>query len=328
MAAIEQNYKLDFNDFSLHIYVIGGKNGDGEGILVLFLNGTKVVRSISVDCCKAVVNGTDCNLLNGILGHYGVKKIDCFVWTHPHDDHSEGLEDLIDKYHKKGSIAVLPKQIYGTGIDIVNIKPMSNKVLKKFNSAFKKMNLKSIDCQRRERRCVYSFDMEDTITENVKSVRLYCLTPIDFMLDDRRRKDKDLADSQLNDISLSLILDVDGYCFFFGGDAPDKALKETDTNYLYGCKWIKIPHHGSKTSQRIVQYFNKQVDSAVTASFLSCQLPCNSVMAKYSAITNRVYVTQKTKNDPKDFGMVKYVYTFKNSGVQLGITRYGNAYKY
>lgn len=328
MATIEQNYKLDFNDFSLHIYVAGGKNGDGEGILVLFFDGENVIRSISIDCCKATVNGTDCNLLNSLLKHYKVEKIDCFVWTHPHDDHSTGLEELIEKYHRKSSIAVIPKQIYGNDNDIVNMKPLSKNVLKKFNGRFKRKSLISTDCHSGEKRCVYSFVMEDTITGEIKKVSLYCLTPMDFMLDDKRRNNKKISDSLLNDISLSLILDVDGYCYFFGGDAPDKSIKESDTDYLYGCKWIKIPHHGSKTAKGIVPYFNKNIDSAVAASFLTCQLPCKSVMDKYAAITNQVYVTQKTKTDSKDFGMIRYVYSFKNSGVQLNITRYGNAYKY
>jgi beta-lactamase superfamily II metal-dependent hydrolase len=328
MDIIENTYKFDFNDFSIHIYIVGGKNGDGEGILVLFMDGDKVIRSISMDCCKANVRGVECNLLNSLLDHYNVKKIDCFVWTHPHDDHSNGLDELIEKYHRKNSIAVIPKQIYGTENDIVNMKPMSKNVLKKFNSRFKKKNLKSIDCQCQEKRCVYSFYLEDIISGNIKSIKLYCLTPMDFLLDDKRRSSRKLSDSLLNDISLSLILDVDGYCYFFGGDAPDKTLKEVDMNYLYGCKWIKIPHHGSKTSRGIVQCFNKNVDSAVTASFLTCQLPSKDVLNKYKDITKQIYITQKAKNDVCDFGMVRYIYSFRNLGVQVNITRYGNAYKY
>lgn len=328
MAILENTYKFDFNDFSIHIYIVGGRNGDGEGILVLFMDRDKVIRSISMDCCKANVSGVECNLLNSLLDHYKVKKIDCFVWTHPHDDHSNGLDELIEKYHRKNSIAVIPKQRYGTDNDIVNIKPMSKKVLKKFISRFKKKKLRSIDCQCQEKRCVYSFYLEDTISGEIKSIKLYCLTPMDFLLDDKIRSSKKLSDSLLNDISLSLILDVDGYCYFFGGDAPDKTLKEVDMDYLYGCKWIKIPHHGSKTSKKIVQYFNKNVDSAVTASFLTCQLPSKTVLDKYQDITKQVYITQKAKNDVCDFGMVRYIYSFRNLGVQVNITRYGNAYKY
>lgn len=328
MDILENTYKFDFNDFSIHIYVVGGKNGDGEGILVLFMDRDKVIRSISMDCCKANVSGVECNLLNSLLDYYKVKNVDCFVWTHPHDDHSNGLDELIEKYHRKNSIAVIPKQIYGTDNDIVNMKPMSKKVLKKFISRFKKKKLRSIDCQCQEKRCVYSFYLEDTISGDIKSIKLYCLTPMDFLLDDKLRSSKKISDSFLNDISLSLILDVDGYCYFFGGDAPDKTLKEVDMNYLYGCKWIKIPHHGSKTSKEIVQYFNKNVDSAVTASFLTCQLPNKDVLDQYQNITKQVYITQKAKNDVCDFGMVRYIYSFRNLGVQVNITRYGNAYKY
>ena len=328
MVIIDNKLKVDFNNFSIQIYVIGGQNGNGEGILILFLNGSDVIRTITMDSCTAVINGTECNLLDKLLQHYHVKKIDCFVWTHPHDDHSNGLVRLVDTYYRKGSIGVIPKQIYGTNHDIVNMRQLSNKVLKKINSKFNKKNIKSIDCQSNEKRCVYSFELEDSITGQTKDVNLYCLTPIDFMLDDKRRQQKKISDSLLNDISLSLILDVDGYCFFFGGDAPDKSLKESDTSSLYGCKWIKIPHHGSKTAKKVIQFFNGEVDSAVTASFLTQQLPSKDVLDKYKDITKQIYVTQKTKKDVSAFGMIGYLYSFRDSGVQLKITRYGNAYKY
>lgn len=328
MAVVNTNIKLDFNDFSLLIYVAGGEKGEGEGILILFLNQEQVIRTISMDCCKATVNGTDCNILHSLLIRHKVKKIDCFVWTHPHDDHSNGLDELIECHYRKGSIGILPKQIYGTNNDIVNMKAMSKRVLNKFNTKFRKKSLKSIDCQSREKRCVYSFGMEDVITGEVKSVRLYCLTPMDFLLDDKRRNNKKISDSLLNDISLSLVLDVDGYCYFFGGDATDKTLKETDWDYLYQCRWVKIPHHASKSTKKVMQHFNNTIDSAVAASFLRCRLPDTNVLNQYKKKTNQLYVTQKNTVDMFEFGMVGYLYSFRDSAVQLKITRYGNAFKY
>ncbi len=328
MAIVDNCLKLDINEFAIQIFVVGGKKGNGEGVLILFLKGSEVIRTISMDCCTTEVNGVECNLIAKLLVHFHVKKIDCFVWTHPHDDHSCGFESLVDKYYRKGSIGVIPKQIYGTDNDVVNMRPMSKKVLKKINTKFDKKNLKSIDCQPKEKRSVYSFSIEDSLTGQTRNVNLYCLTPIDFMLDDKRRKQKKISDSLLNDISLSMILDVDGFCFFFGGDAPDKSLKESEISSLYGCKWIKIPHHASKTAQNIVPFFNSEVDSAVTAAFLTQQLPNKVVLDKYKKVTKQIYVTQKTKEDASAFGMIGYRYTFIDSCVQLKITRYGNAYKY
>ena len=328
MASISNNVKINFNDFSLLIYVVGGQNGNGEGILILFLRKEQVIHTISIDCCKAKVKDKECNLIDALLRHHNAKKIDCFVWTHPHDDHSEGLDKLIETYYKKGCIGIIPKQIYGTDNDIVNIKPLSKQVLKKFNSKFSKKNLKSIDCQCQEKRLVHSFNLEDSLSDQIKTVRLYCLTPIDFKLDEKRRKNAKISDSQLNEISLSLILDVDGYCFFFGGDVPDTVLKETEKSSLYSCRWIKIPHHGSYSTVKSIQYFNRNIDSAVTTSFLKQDLPKDDVLKKYKNITSQIYITQKSQKDVHDFGMVSYAYSFKDSNVQLKVVRYGNAYKY
>lgn len=162
MDKLERPYVLSIDDFSVHIYVVGGEKGEGEGILILFLNGSEVMHTITIDCCKAVY----------------------------------------------------------------------------------------------------------------------------------------------------------------------KTLKETNTAELNRCRWIKIPHHGSKTAKNAVQFFNHNVDSAVTTSFLSCNLPCDEVLRQYKNTTSKIYVTQKDKNAKSDFGMVRYEYSFKNSSVQLKITRFGNAYKY
>lgn len=324
----EGNIKLDLNEFSLQIFLIGGGKGDGEGILILFLSKDEVFRTISIDCCKAVISGTESNLLEKVLKSFKVDKIDCFVWTHPHEDHTKGLDTLIDSFYRKSSIGVLPKQIYGNDNDIVKMKDYPMTVLKKFNSKFKKKNLKSIDCQCKEMCSVYAFNIEDTLTGHIASVQLYCLTPMAFLLDDKRRTGKKISDTYLNDISLSLILDIDGYSFFFGGDASDKTLKECNTDSLYKCRWIKVPHHASKTSSNVISYFNNSVDSAAVISFLSQQLPNSEVLRKYQGITQQIYVTQKEKTDVSGFGMIRYCYTFKDSAVQLKVTRYGNAYKY
>lgn len=328
MAQIDNTCQIDINEFTIRIFVVGGQKGDGEGILILFFNGSNVIRTISIDCCQTIIHERECNLLCELLEHFHVENIDCFVWTHPHDDHSKGLDGLVDKYYRKSSIGIIPKQIYGVGNDIVKMRPTSMKVLRKINSKFSKKNLKSIDCQENEKRCVYSFQLEDIFSSRILPVSLYCLTPIDFILDDKRRNNQTISDSLLNEISLSLILDVDGYCFFFGGDAPDKTLKETDRQSLYGCKWVKIPHHGSKSSMNAVSSFNRAVDSAVAVSFLSQKLPNKEVIERYKTVTNQIYITQKSKEDPHPFGMVEYLYSFKDSRVQLKITRYGNAYKY
>ena len=97
---------------------------------------------------------------------------------------------------------------------------------------------------------------------------------------------------------------------------------------LYKCRWIKVPHHASKTSSNVISYFNNSVDSAAVISFLSQHLPNSEVLRKYQGITQQIYVTQKEKTDVSDFGMIRYCYTFKDSAVQLKVTRYGNAYKY
>ena len=57
------------------------------------------------------------------------------------------------------------------------------------------------------------------------------------------------SQSQLNLLSASMILTVDGYGFYFGGDTPGSKIKQSDTQMINSSRWTTIPHHGSSTSK-------------------------------------------------------------------------------
>ena len=318
---------VSFNNMIVRLFVLGGY-GSGESIVVIFFHGDDVVFSIVIDCCMTKYDEEDIILPVKLLHYYGVKKLDCIVWTHPHDDHSYGMDKLITDYYGKNTIGILPKQLYAEDNSVVKMSGMCKRVLNTFNKKFSKKNLKSMDCLEGEARNLFTFPLFDTATDQKKEIKLFCLTPIDYYLDDKLRKGKQFNDSLLNDLSLTLVLSFDNYYFFFGGDAPDKTILKSNREYLGGCRWIKIPHHSSQTALEMISMLNKNIDSAASTTFFANQLPKVEVLNKYVDRTENVYVTQKNMPDAFSYGMIEYEYKFGGPVVELHIKRYGNAYKY
>ena len=106
MRPRKENNLEAFSDVYIDIYVIGYSH-QGESILfVLYANKPeyKVVYSMVIDCYEENINITK-ELLDEIL--ISKKTLDMLVWTHPHDDHTKGLEQLIDNYCSKDTKIIL-----------------------------------------------------------------------------------------------------------------------------------------------------------------------------------------------------------------------------
>lgn len=319
---------ISLDTFFIQIYIIGGNNGNGESILILFCDEEKVIKTIAIDSCVAKINGESVVIAGKLLETYKVNKIDCFIWTHPHNDHTKGLQKLIEKYFSNSSIIVIPKQIYGGENNIVKVSHLCEKTIRFINNRFKSNNIKSIDCDVQEKRKVYTFTLQEEFSGKEIHCNVYCLTPTSYILDDiKRNEGKKLSKSELNILSISFILDIEGYYFFFGGDASDRTLLNTNNGDIKKCRWIKIPHHASSTAENFIDHLEQDIDSAVTTAFHSQKLPNTSILDKYKRRTDYVYITHKQK-DKKGIGMVKYEYRFKDNDVQLTISTYGNAYQY
>lgn len=319
---------VSLKSLSVHLFVIGGC-GIGESIVVLLESESNIVFSMIIDCCTATIEGNMVILPLKLLQKFQVAKLDCIAWTHPHDDHSQGMDEIIRKYYGKKSLGVLPKQLYGNARNIVKLSECCNKVLKSFNHTFKRNNLKSMDCQDNEVRTLLEMTLTDYETGEEKQLFLNCLSPLAEKLDDKIRNEQLLTNSQLNELSLTFTLVLDNYRFYFGGDAPDYVIRRTNSRELKQSRWVKIPHHGSRSSKSLMEKLNRQIDSAACTTYISQGLPNNDVLNEYNKKTDRLYIThQNDDNNAHSFGIIEYEYNFEGAEITLNIKRYGNAYKY
>lgn len=329
MAKVMEVTRVDISKFRLKIFTMGG-NGVGESYLILFMDESKVVYSILIDSLVTTIDGKDVILPMKFIEHYEIKKLDCIIWTHPHDDHSMGLDTIIGKYYGKQTKGFLPKFVYGNQNDVISITDVCQRVRKKMTSQFRKNQLIAIDCAENEPRFLIRNVFEDRFTQVQKEMTVCFLTPIGYPFDQKIANDAKYSQSMLNSLSLSLVLNFDGYCFYFGGDCPGAKIKQSCTSEIAKSKWTTIPHHGSSSSKQLRKILNKEIHCATCTTFLSQPLPEDEVLKLYKIPeTIHLDVTQKTKEDEFTYGVIEYDYDFATMpNAKLTIHRYGNAYKY
>lgn len=313
----------------VRIFTMGG-DGIGESFLIIFQQDEKVLYSILIDSFSTKIKGKDVILPQCFIDHYNIQKLDCIIWSHPHDDHSEGLDAIIEKYYGKNTIGFIPQYVYGNKRDILPISSTCVKVRKRFGKKFRKNSLIAVDCAAGESRLLIEGEIKDMNREESKRFTLHFLTPIGYLLNQRMSDDNPYSQSQLNQLSISMVLTIDGYRFYFGGDTPGTKIKQSDVQMIKSSRWTTIPHHGSDTGKDLRMILRRDIDCASCTTYLSRSLPSTDVLNLYINPEGcRVHVTQKDKQSMYTYGVIEYNYDFNAiPNAKLTIKKYGNAYEY
>lgn len=333
-----------FDDISIVVYVVGYPR-EGESIILTLQNKDKPVFTVVTDCYKEGVNNYTAYLLREI----GVKEIDAFIWTHPDRDHSLGIIDMLSEFDKKRKAKIFVPQTFNGGQWYHVCKEAQKAIvfLRKKYITRKRELLGPVGLLPGEsprvllRKAIYCKYLEKPI---------YC--KLRFIAPDgtlAEKKDGDRKDFTLNDLSLVYLFSINDCHYLFTGDLLNRTvqfIKEQITgeeydNYLDNLSFIKIPHHGSKSSADLIDLlyntrsvlesdnevgdkYCKNVDSAsVSTVFVNDNLPEKAVLEGYCTITSRVYCTGSEKGNP--YGCVKLTYSFGGE-FKTEPELYGNAY--
>lgn len=165
--------------------------------------------------------------------------------------------------------------------------------------------------------------------EESKNLTLHFLTPIGSPLNQRMAENIPYSQSQLNLLSISMVLTVDGYRFYFGSNTPGSKIKQSATQMINSSRWTTIPHHGSNTSKELRMILKRNIDCASCTTYLSQPLPRTEVLDLYKTPEEcRGHATQKAKQSIFSYGVIEYDYMFSAvPNAKLTIRRYGNAYE-
>lgn len=324
-----------FDNLTVSIFVIGYRN-IGESIIVLFRDKSddedKVVLSIVIDSYEK----EQLNLTRDILKRYSVERVDFICWTHPHTDHSPGIDTLVKDMMHDGLVIFSPKFHYGN-IRPDLLKTESAKTKDIFDNIWSEVE-KHKDNPNLWRTIsadgdvTHGYPMRLISDDNLgeKELGFYFLTPIGRRTDRYSIKGNMLGSP--NELSVSFFMTVDGYNFYFGGDTENEHAEGIETAIIKDFRWIKVPHHCSLGGKPIADRLGPMLDYAASTVYAPSKLPVKEIQDIYASSCQAIHMTQLEEvGDYKvlhDYGVIQYDYKFGHEDIVTSVYTYGNAGQY
>lgn len=315
-------FLVNIGSLRLIITLIGyPEMGESQIIIIKDINTNYIYFSAVIDC---YVHGS-INKTIECLNNLGVKELNLFCWTHPDDDHSIGLSDIVDKFCTKKTRFVLPEGIYGQANDFVKYSVETQNFIDKINSLNTAHNYN-----------VGSATVFDGLSQSVERMEfadlhttvrfeIQALAPISSLI--RRRIDKGL--NKKNDISIALLLHFGQFKFFLSGDIEDQSIRLMNPIYFENLNYLKTPHHTSNSSAELLTLFDEVfgghlIGKTCTTVYQKHNLPSNSLINEYKKYTKSFYSTG-IKDNNESYGIIEFQYELqKNDPTEY---LYGNAHK-
>lgn len=287
----------DFTGLCLKIYTIGYPT-QGECIVCVLWNRDRSVFSFVVDsyCTSGLENHVACELLDSL----GVDSIDMFIWTHPDKDHSVGIEYLLDTHDIKRNAEIFISD--GIIYDDEILRQHALAIYEYLQSNYKrKQKLNKVSLFKRERRVFPLFEIQEAKSGKKITCELFFVAPMsNKIISQEFNKTKDY-----NSMSIMFALSLNKINYLFCGDVKNTTLNHIDQTIFQNVKFIKIPHHGSDSSLRVIDYLKMYSINdavAVTTVFRKNDLPRLDVIDKYKPICKSIY---STSTGTANFGLVQ-----------------------
>ena len=211
--------KLFSHSLLLELYLIGYPN-QGESVVFLVRTDNVVAYVGVVDCYQY----DSINKTVEILNNEHIDKIDFLCWTHPHDDHSKGIDAILDHYCDSNTKIWLT-DLYPEELSRCNYSNDSKKIYTEIKSRVR--NLKSN----------IKFAKNNTILDRFKceGLETYMFEIVSFAPDstiiaERKELKKE---EQGNCYSIGLNIFAGRFCIMLCGDVENPTIDRFEDVYLY-----------------------------------------------------------------------------------------------
>lgn len=312
----------NLNNLHLDIYTIGYSN-EGEAILTLLCNASEVLYAVLTDCYEE----NDYNYVSEVLNELNVKNIDAFIWTHPDEDHSIGIPNILAKYDPDNKAQLfLPAALNKH----MGIKEEAQKALDYIMQHYNHgrvydVNYISLNTDEAQK-LLLSLKIEVMKPRTTIYCRYNFLLPSAAIIARRLNAGTNIY---MNDLSIFYIVTFNDFNYVFCGDLSEQNVKFIKDELLENIVFIKIPHHGSDSLKTFVPKLISRGISGVistTTTFRRKNLPKDEVLTEYKKISNGVYSTGRLKNQQSvgPYGCVTTKFYTTTMEPQIEIT--GNAY--
>ena len=130
-----------------------------------------------------------------------------------------------------------------------------------------------------------------------------------------------------NQLSIFLMLQVGPYVFDFSGDVENMAITNMNEEPFNNPLFLKIPHHSSKTSDKLLgRLKNSSQSMSCTTTYYSQGLPQIEILNEYQKRYSHLHSTGLSKEDKYSYGVLEYVFDLFGAR-NVHIKRHGNACK-
>lgn len=307
-----------FSDVCLEIHTVGYPEM-GESIVVLLKESDKVLLNIITDSYH-----TEVNTVETILENNGRPCVDIFVWTHPDEDHSVGICDLLDNFDSKGQAKIyMPSNLSKDLITSQAAQEAFDYLMQKYNRG-QRYRLTTIGVDDEMTLPSWKFILRERQTNRVISGSLTFLQP-ESSLTQRRGYQGAKNAGDINDFSIVYVLELNGIRYFFGGDMTHQSIQflSGHSTYLDNIRYIKIPHHGSKKPIKLADLLSAYEDkkAIATTTVFKDTHPYEDILDKYGIICKHVSSTHRGEDS---YGSIQLNFSLSKMIVPEPIYR-GNA---
>ena len=284
----------------IETYIIGYR-AEGESILFFIKADGIISFSGLVDCYKL----DDVDKVNDILRGNKIDQLNFICWTHPDLDHSKGLKDIIFKYASSKTAIWIPE-----GVDVQEIT--CSKEVKELFTLLRQYTLDvSADLN------VYSAsDKKDLLcySDSIcfqKDLNLFPLKITSYAPNSKIIRKQNYLDKFIkNDRSIFLVVALGSVRIYLTGDIEDESLDKIPANcFDEHIHILKIPHHGSDSSEKMLELGWNKCDVACCTVYRkgNSKLPLCNIMDQYDEMSDFLICTGKfdKNNEACKYGMIK-----------------------
>ena len=310
----------DCRTLIVKIFVIGYRER-GESIVILFFDKTNVVYSIVIDSYKAKKSEF---FTSKILDDNKVSKLNILCWTHPDIDHSVGIEELFEQYCDNESSVYVPIYMNGMNTDPIEYNKDDIETINKFFTINDRTHkcIKPVSANIGGKSHMTEIVFSDELHEIKTKIEVYA-PHADCLVEKIRTNSK----IKKNQLSIFLMLQVGPYVFDFSGDVENMAITNMNEEPFNNPLFLKIPHHSSKTSDKLLgRLKNSSQSMSCTTTYYSQRLPQIEILNEYQKRYSHLHSTGLSKEDKYSYGVLEYVFDLFGAR-NVHIKRHGNACK-
>ena len=308
---------LDSGNLKLIVYVIGYPEMGESQVVILKDDISGVIHYSAVIDCYEYKN---INKTNEILQDHNISELNLLCWTHPDDDHSEGMGSLISDFCSANTKVLLPEGIYGSEMDFVDYKPKHLDFFEKLreNNAKRRYNVNSASVIQDEIKGIETIYYVYNLIEF--KFRICALAPISAMV--RRRFKSGLKNK--NDISIALLVSLGELSLFFSGDIENQTINLIAKEHLPEISFLKTPHHTSKSSDALLNIFDEvfeneyKIPFTCSTAYKKFSLPDVDLVNKYKMYSDSFYSTNDDLS-VEDFGYFKIEFDPFNNKAEVDV---------